>query len=314
MIFLNNHIIFYFHRRIRKLVRSFHQQIRHIKYGDKNYLPSSPPTYKKKTKPVNAWAFIRVKDEMRTLPACLNSITPTINKGVIAYNPSNNLEEERFILDFCKQHNGFIPFKYNHDIIPANSREYLSSTDKNRHLDTYYNAAFNLIPDGEWFIKIDADHIYDTKRLLQLLSLPTKDNQVISIARLNLDIADGQLRLIHFPQQPYVDPCDHWLMRKVPELKFTLDIAKEDAKHFHAYEKLSLDTTADKYQWDIIRTDLITWHFPYLKHARNHLKRKTIPIENHSDVLEPGLRIPAEMLDIQYIKNVFKEVGFKELS
>lgn len=59
---------------------------------------------------VEPWAFVRVKNEIKTIDACLKSILPAIKKGVIGYNDCDDGTEE-YILEFCKQNPGFIPKK-----------------------------------------------------------------------------------------------------------------------------------------------------------------------------------------------------------
>ena len=51
---------------------------------------------------VEPWAFIRVKDERKTLLASLNSILPAIKKGVIAYNDCTD-GSDVIIKDFCEK-------------------------------------------------------------------------------------------------------------------------------------------------------------------------------------------------------------------
>lgn len=57
--------------------------------------------------PVEPWAFIRVKNEIKTIDACLESILPVIKKGVIGYHllPEGEVDDgtEKYILDFCKK-------------------------------------------------------------------------------------------------------------------------------------------------------------------------------------------------------------------
>lgn len=72
---------------------------------------------------IEPWAFIRVKDEIRTIEASLNSILPAIKKGIIGYNDCSDGSEE-FILEFCKKNKGFIPCKYPYTIYPSEHRAY----------------------------------------------------------------------------------------------------------------------------------------------------------------------------------------------
>lgn len=261
--------------------------------------------------PVDAWAFIRVKGEMHTLPACLNSIVPVIKRGVIAYNPSEDPEEEEFILNFCQQNKGFVPLCYNHDLIQQNSREYLSNTERERHLDSYYNVALRVIPDGEWLIKIDADQIYDTHKLEKLLRLPQHDREVVFLSRLNLDIKDGELYLLadeDFP--PFLSHYDHWLVKKRPEMKFTMKMGEDNGK-FYAWEFFNLAFITQKYQLIHIDTDLVTWHFPLLKYYRKDKSLKIVPLTQFYRVLDIfSAHISLDMVSQKRVCAFLKQMGF----
>lgn len=148
------------------------------------YKPLNNIVNKNKIEP---WAFIRAKNEINTIAMSLNSILPVIKKGVIGYNTSTDGTEE-FILRFCEKNTGFIPFKYDYEVIPANSPKYLGNYDIKQRLDSYYNAVLDKIPIGEWFIKIDCDHLHDTNKLEKLLYLPERDDDCIFISRINMHI------------------------------------------------------------------------------------------------------------------------------
>lgn len=109
---------------------------------------------------MNPWAFIRVKNEVITLKASLESILPAIQRGVIGYNDCTDGSEE-IILEFCKQYPSFIPIKYPYEIQIQNPK-----SEENK-LYSYYNYVASFIPKDEWLIKIDVDHIYDAKNFIK---------------------------------------------------------------------------------------------------------------------------------------------------
>lgn len=128
--------------------------------------------------PLNPWAFVRVKNEARTLRASLDSILPAIQRGVIGYNDCDDGSEE-IILEFCKTYPSFIPAKYPHNIIIHNPPKLENK------LYHYYNFILSFIPKNEWFIKIDVDHLYDAKRLYKSFYLPRNDKEILFIDNLN---------------------------------------------------------------------------------------------------------------------------------
>ena len=123
--------------------------------------------------PIEPWAFIRVKNEIRTIEASLNSILPVIKKGVIGYNDCTDGTEE-FILEFCKKNKGFIPCKYPYSVYPPSHEAYKVEGEEEKKLAAYYNYVLSKIPKNEWIMKVDCDHIYDAEKLKKVFSLAKK--------------------------------------------------------------------------------------------------------------------------------------------
>ncbi|EJL3205894.1 hypothetical protein NME27_001923, partial [Campylobacter jejuni] len=138
---------------------------------------------KNPTSPLNPWAYIRVKNEALTLKASLKSILPAIQRGIIGYNDCNDGSEE-IILEFCKQYPSFIPVKYPYEVQIENPQ-----SEENK-LYSYYNYVASFIPQGEWLIKIDVDHIYDAKRLYKSFYIPKKDYDILCYSRIDFYYKD----------------------------------------------------------------------------------------------------------------------------
>ncbi|HEF9825310.1 TPA: hypothetical protein SB202_001833, partial [Campylobacter coli] len=161
---------------------------------------------KKINSSLNPWAFVRVCNEIITLKACLESILPAIQRGVIGYNNCIDGSEE-VILDFCKQYPSFIPVKYPYDICLQNPKE-----EKNK-LYMYYNYVLSFIPQNEWLIKIDVDHVYDAKKLYKMFYLPENSNEFVLNSRINIDVIDDEVYIIPHSKNGYwVMGTDHWLV------------------------------------------------------------------------------------------------------
>lgn len=127
------------------------------------------PKSKDPKSPLNPWAFIRVKNEAITLRASLESILPAIQRGVIGYNDCTDGSEE-IILEFCKQYPSFIPIKYPYEVQIENPQ-----SEENK-LYSYYNYILKFIPENEWLVKIDMDHIHDSQKLYKSFYLALKKN------------------------------------------------------------------------------------------------------------------------------------------
>lgn len=175
------------------------------------------PNSKDTKSSLSPWAYIRVKNEAIALRASLESILPAIQRGVIGYNDCTDGSEE-IILEFCKQYPSFIPVKYPYEVQIKNPQ-----SEKNK-LYNYYNYIASFIPKNEWLIKIDVDHIYDAKKLYKSFYIPQKDNDIVSIARLNIAVENNKVYIVpHY----FVDVADHWLIKN-NQLKWEEVLIVED--------------------------------------------------------------------------------------
>lgn len=208
---------------------------------------------------VDPWAFVRVKDERKTLLASLNSILPVIKKGVIAYNDCTD-GSDLIVKEFCERNPGFIPYEYPFYVEPAGSIKY--STGELLYENTlaaYYNAVMDQIPRGEWLVKVDVDQIYFPEILKHSFSLPKKKSDAVMYSRLNV-VRDpfGELRVLG-----YVRPGDHWLIYNDGNLKFENVYLYDDNGGFQSYELLRHSRLSSIY-----KPECSSVHFPFEKEYR----------------------------------------------
>lgn len=230
--------------------------------------------------PVEPYAFIRLKNEILTVEACLNSIKGAIKKGVVAYHKLPLGEKDdgtiAFIERFCQENPGFKPYYYPYEVIPPNDSRYVSEEyyEKEQALDAYYNAVLAQIPENEWLIKIDGDHIFDGQRLEELFYLPKSPEEYIVFPRLNLHYSKGKLYILKH-MAPIISHGDSWLIYK-KNLHFSLWKGYDDRGKFFVWEHLD-DPKAKK-----IETGLFNYHFPCMKADRTVSMEDLIPYEQWS--------------------------------
>ncbi len=256
--------------RHNKLIKEYEKRRNHI-----------PLSQKRRETPIEPWAFIRVHNEIATIEACLQSIVPVIKKGVIAYHKHREGDVDdgtiEYIKNFCQDNKGFILYEYPYEVFPGGDSRYLKEVKVENRLDTYYNAVFDHIPEGEWFLKIDADHIYDTEKLKQLMYLPKKDTDVISIGHINVHYEDNKLYYIEndmFGIKIFHDSVDHWLVKKKDLHFYFHNSVDEKTGAINAFEVLNINEKIANGELTLYRTDLFNWHFRYLKNRRNKAPRK----------------------------------------
>ena len=250
--------------------------------------PHTPPTHKgfftlepkasSPTSPLNPWAFIRVKNEALTLPLALESMLPALQRGIIAYNDCDDGSEE-IILEFCARYPSFIALKYPHTI------ELESPKSEENKLHHYYNWALSFIPKGEWFIKIDADHVYDAKKLFESFYTIGGDNEAIAYPRINFLFIDNQIHIQKLENYGYIRGGDqlliknsgvHFLPRMTSKYSQWIDSNGNNEKILYS------EVQAIPKGVYIHSARLMQWHFPALKDRRVDFERKlnTISLED----------------------------------
>jgi len=174
----------------------------------------------------------------------LNSILPTITRGVIAYMNCTDGSEE-IILNFCKQHPGFIPAKYDYfDLYP--------NEDIGFKLSRYYNWTLALLPKNAWVIKIDADQIYNAEILLRIFLLPRYNGDLVILPKMQLHYDSNNLYFLK--DYPFNFSRDHWLFYNRDGLVFHSVIGKFEAINI-PYKHL-------------LMAEISNYHFPAVKSRR----------------------------------------------
>lgn len=265
--------------------------------------------------PLNPWAYVRVKNEAKTLRASLDSILPAIQRGVIGYNDCDDGSEE-IILEFCKQYPSFIPVKYPYKVIIENP------TKEENKLYSYYNYILNFIPKNEWFIKIDVDHIYDAKRLYKSFYLPRNKWDMVDYPRINLQVKNTDILIAKNGKNGYLlDIGDQKLccniacgfVERVGKKRFYTPPTKEDIKllpNYRSHEAFIMgffkrnNKILDRFLFiefcrRHFKAELTNYHFPFIKQSRRHLSFKeylTIKDYQNSQDSNIGTRIDKKML------------------
>lgn len=277
---------------VNQVQNSSHTKPTHSGYFDFDTNAKNPKS------PLNPWAFVRVCNEAITLKACLASILPAIQRGVIAYNDCTDGSEE-IILEFCATYPSFIPAKYPHSVQIHNPQS------KENMLYNYYNFALSFIPKGEWLVKIDCDHIYDAKKLYKSFYLPKHTYEMVIIARMDILIKENQVFVGKFPNEMggfLVSGLDHWLLYN-KGIKFEQWFPNKDDKSY------SYELMRPKHRRINLRTELNNYHFPQIKSSRASANDERIKTAFTLDEIRKsplvGTRIDPTMLDEKKILRIY---------
>lgn len=274
--------------------------------------------------PIEPWAFIRVRNEIITIDLCLKSILPVIKKGVIGYNDCDDGTEE-YIIEFCRKNSGFIPVKYPYPIEQAyNSDKRKQKKEFEKNLADYYNYVFSFIPNKEWVIKIDCDHIYNAQKLKKIFYIPQKDNDVVVLSRLDMHFSRNELYFIS--KNPLIELKDHWILKKDSDNhKFEMvnwEYVKNNRKYFASCEGLfwkkhNIVSKFCEKRLNFIYVELTNWHFPLIKNWRNNLEdymkeSNLVNFEEYKMIAPIGRKISEDMLDKNKIMEICKQFNFEK--
>lgn len=159
-------------------------------------------------------AYIRLYNEENTILPCLESIKNIFDKVLIIYSEITDRSLD-LVYDYINQNNinNFLIKQYPYSVLPPHSKEYKNNSyDYNHSLASYYNFGLQFI-ETDLLMKIDADQIYLTESLRDLVknSCKTLDkNNAIACMGNNCIIHNNKL-MIH-NKQPFNGGHDHFII------------------------------------------------------------------------------------------------------
>lgn len=186
-------------------------------------------------------------------------------------------------------------------------------------LHNYYNFALSFIPQKQWLIKIDCDHIYDAKKLYKSFYLAHKKYDVVQYDRVNFIVKNNEVRVLMGESSKYsIDGfmshyLDHWLV---------CNDGFEFIPQF--YDKNNKDSQIEGWTFKThkfnIFAEINNYHFPYIKEKRTDyfkvtiinpklildecfVNSATLDEIRKSDLV--GTRIDPEMLDKERILQIY---------
>ncbi|ANV97475.1 hypothetical protein BBW65_00990 [Helicobacter enhydrae] len=193
---------------------------------------------------------------------------PAIQRGVIGYNDCTDRSEE-IILDFCQKFPNFIPIKYPHEVILENPPKLENM------LHSYYNFVLQAIPQNEWIIKIDVDHIYDAQTLYKTFYIPTLSNHLVIYPRINYIIDNDEIFIQKSEDMGFIDGWDQWLICN-QNLEFNIRKTSKNAQWIEEGNfSQTLFTEVLDYPPNSVwfQAPLMQYHFPAVKQRRNDFVR-----------------------------------------
>lgn len=114
-------------------------------------------------------AYIRVKNEIKTIEACLNSIDGVFDKIVIIHSHEKDDGSIAFMNKWCQERKYCEIHEYPYDVIPSHDARYKHDVNHKNTFAAYYNFGLQFFQPEEWVVKIDADQVYIKPKLEEFL-------------------------------------------------------------------------------------------------------------------------------------------------
>ncbi|KLI48123.1 hypothetical protein SZ41_07615 [Brachyspira hyodysenteriae] len=125
-------------------------------------------------RPLGISGHLRVKDEAMSLAECIDSCIDALDELIITYNKSTDNTEE-ILKEYAQKYPDKIRlYYYKPNIILYDNNKYLEKFPILHNLCNYYNYGYIKIK-YKYYMKIDADQIYFTDKLLSIRKALFKD-------------------------------------------------------------------------------------------------------------------------------------------
>lgn len=164
-------------------------------------------------------AFMRLKNEIKTLPANLDSIDGLFDKYVIIHSPEPDDGSVAYAKAWCATRRNCHVVEYPHRVYPSLSKEYFEGqVDPENSMAAYSTFGINQFSPEEWIINIDADQVYIRSALSDLVrrirtETSKNDNAFYCLKGYNTFVWHN--RLVKLKYQPIMGTyCDHYATKR----------------------------------------------------------------------------------------------------
>ena len=125
-------------------------------------------------------AYIRVKDEIKTIEPCLNSIDELFDRIIIVYSDEQDDGSIELIHNWTKTRPYCEVHKYPYKVLPSYDDAYNFDYDEKNSLASYNNFGLSFFEQEEYVFKIDADQVYIRSALIEFIDgvKSTKANNI----------------------------------------------------------------------------------------------------------------------------------------
>ena len=127
--------------------------------------------YVRELKKGDVVAYLRVKNEIKTIEACLNSIDGVFDRIVIIHSNEKDDGSVALMNKWCEKRAYCEIHEYPYEVIPSHDVRNRQNPKYENTLAAYNNFGLTFFEDNDWVVKIDADQVYLTERLKEFVSM-----------------------------------------------------------------------------------------------------------------------------------------------
>lgn len=128
--------------------------------------------------PTRISAFVRVKDEIKTVIPMLNSIDGIFDRIIIIHSNEPDDGSVKAMQEWCGKRPYCLIYEYPHAVIPSHDNR-LKKVPFENTLAAYYQFGLDKFMPEEYVCKIDGDQIYMTERLKEIINqIRTQDKRI----------------------------------------------------------------------------------------------------------------------------------------
>lgn len=136
--------------------------------------------------PERVCAFLRVKNEIKTIEACLDSIDGVFDRIVIIHSNESDDGSISLMNKWCAERSYCEIHEYPYPVLPSHHEKYKKGTyNSENSLASYYNFGLQFFEPEDWVVKIDGDQVY-LKNELKKFVQPFREGKMDSTKKYGL--------------------------------------------------------------------------------------------------------------------------------
>lgn len=160
-------------------------------------------------------AFVRVKNEIKTLKASLDSIDGVFDHIVIVYSNEPDDGSIALLTEWCQKRSVCESHAYPHVVIPSHDTRYREKVAPENTLAAYLNFGLDFFEPDEWVVKIDADQVYMTERLKKIMTkLKNPKNQGKRFGLMGYNTFSWHGQLVKYRKHPLNGGEDSFILQR----------------------------------------------------------------------------------------------------